>query len=377
MTQQADVAVIGGGIVGLAVAWTAARAGKSVVLFERDRPAQGASVRNFGMVWAIGQPGGKLLQRALRSRRRWLELGELAGIAVNACGSLHLAYHDDEWAVLEEFVAARSHECRLLTPAETRQRCPAVRAEGLRGALWSEAELCVDPRQAIARLPRWLNETFGVDLQYGVPVRAVEMPEVLAADGRRWRVGRAVVCSGVDFQTLFPEVFAASGIRRCKLQMMRTGPQPDGWRLGPHVAGGLTLCHYGSFQDCPSLGRLRSRFEAELPDYLDWGIHVMASQNHLGEVVIGDSHEYDDAISLFDKTRIDDLILGYLNGLLELPDARIVERWHGIYAKYAKRPLFTAEPQPGAHIVGAPGGAGITMSFGWADDLWANWEHHS
>src|SRR5512145_1138812 len=126
MSQQADVAVIGGGIVGLAVAWAAARDGKSVVLFERDRLAQGASVRNFGMVWPIGQPGGELLQRALRSRQRWLEVAERAGIWAHDCGSLHLAYHDDEWAVLQEFAAAGSHECRLLTPSETRQRCPAV-----------------------------------------------------------------------------------------------------------------------------------------------------------------------------------------------------------------------------------------------------------
>ena len=120
---------------------------------------------------------------------------------------------------------------------------------------------------------------------------------------------QTVICGGSDFRTLFPELHARSGIRLCKLQMMRTVPQPGGWRLGPMIAGGLTLCHYPTFQDCPSLPRLRRRFEESMPEFVRLGIHVMAAQNSLGEVVIGDSHEYDDAIDPFDKPVIDQMIL--------------------------------------------------------------------
>src|SRR4051812_37442118 len=103
MTRRADVAVIGGGIVGLAFAWTAARQGKSVVLFERDPKAQGASVRNFGMVWPIGQAAGALHRTSLRSRELWVELAGKVGLGHDPIGSLHLAYKGDELAVLEEF----------------------------------------------------------------------------------------------------------------------------------------------------------------------------------------------------------------------------------------------------------------------------------
>src|SRR6266851_4899348 len=191
MTRQVDVAVVGGGILGLAHVWAAARRGRSVVLFERDRRAQGASVRNFGMVWPIGQPAGPSHQRAMRSRQHWLEMAPQAGIWHDPCGSLHLAFRPDEMTVLEEFAARApglGYDCRLLCAKETLARSPAVRSEGLLGSLWSPTEVCVDPRQAVARLPDWLHESYGIELCFGTAVRAVEMPHVVAADGQTWKV---------------------------------------------------------------------------------------------------------------------------------------------------------------------------------------------
>lgn len=374
MTQRADVAIIGGGIVGIAHARAAARRGHKVVLFERDTRAVGASVRNFGMIWPIGQPAGQLHQQALHSRAIWLELANQAGIWVNACGSLHLAHADDEWAVLAEFAARAKdlgYECSLLSPSQTRERCPAGRVENLRGALWSPTECCVDPRQALAKLPGWLRDVHGVDLQFGTTITAVDLPSVRTSTGQSWHVDRVIVAGGIDFQTLFPQEFAAAGLQKCKLQMMRTVPQPNQWHLGPHVAGGLTLGHYAAFRVCSALPALVQRQQAEFAEHGKYGIHVMASQNELGEVVIGDSHEYGDAIEPFDKAVIDELILGYLRRLIDLPDWSIAGRWHGLYPKHPTLPVVRIEPAPGVTITPSPGGAGMTLAFGLAESYWA------
>src|SRR4030095_7472881 len=111
--------LIGAGIVGLAIARSLAERNYAVTVFERTEKAVGASIRNFGMIWPVGQPNGKLYERALRSRSIWKQVCDEAGLWGNEFGSLHLAYNDLEWQVIQEFaevnknvrpVAAINHE---------------------------------------------------------------------------------------------------------------------------------------------------------------------------------------------------------------------------------------------------------------------------
>ena len=120
--RKTDVAIIGAGILGLAHAYFAAKGGRSVVVFERTPKAQGASVRNFGMIWPIGQKAGATHRMAMRSRQIWQEILDDCGLPYRPTGSLHVVYHQDEADVDASLPNAGLHS---VTPAGgcRRPRC--------------------------------------------------------------------------------------------------------------------------------------------------------------------------------------------------------------------------------------------------------------
>ncbi|NET43644.1 TIGR03364 family FAD-dependent oxidoreductase [Okeania sp. SIO2B3] len=371
-THQADVIVVGAGIVGLAHALAVAKRGLKVVVFERNPYAVGASIRNFGMIWPIGQPKVKLRDRALKSREIWLEVGAKAGIHLDRCGSLHLAYREDELQVIKEFIETTTQQeqetLALLTPEQVAEKTPAVITDGLLGALWSATEIIVDPREAIKKIPGFLSAEYNVEFKFGTVVTEISHPYLIAG-GEKWQADRIFVCSGTDFETLYPDTFANSGMTKVKLQMMRTVPQPENWRAGVALCGGLTLTHYTSFAHCASLAALKTRIETETPHFPEWGIHVMMSQNAAGELIIGDSHEYGLNPEPFDRIQINQYILDYLKKFAQVPTLEIAETWHGIYAKLPGKTEFIAQPETGVTIINALSGAGMTLSFGLATEV--------
>lgn len=372
MTQinQADVLIVGAGIVGLAQALAYAKRGLKVVVFERNLQAIGASIRNFGMVWPIGQPEGKLYNRALHSRKIWLELAKQAKFYASKDGSLHLAYRPDELAVIEEFISSKNksdYRIQLLTANEVEKKSNGVNTQGLLGALWSQTEVIVDPREAIQKIPGFLSKKYQVLFQFNTVVTDITYPQ-LVAGGKIWKGEKILVCSGSDFETLYPNFFAKTEMTKVKLQMMRSCPQPHQWKLGAALCGGLTLTHYNSFAHCPSLPALKERIAKETPYFPQWGIHVMMSQNGLGELIIGDSHEYGFNPDPFDKNKLNQYIVDYLQTFANVPDLTITETWHGVYAKHPKKTELILNPVEGVTIINGLGGAGMTLSFGLAEE---------
>ncbi len=370
--ESKQAIVIGAGIAGVAVARALAQKGFAVKVIERSLQAAGASVRNFGMIWPVGQPSGVLYQRAIRSREVWKQIAGDTGIGCEQSGSLHLAYHADEMEVITELNDIFKKEKRnaaLMNVKNITDKYDAVNTENLLGGLYSADEMVVDPREALAKLPEYLEEKYNIEFEWGKCVSYVADQTVYVGNEEEYDADLIFVCSGADFETLYPEEYLRLPLTKCKLQMMRLAAQPRSWRIGTSLCGGLSLIHYSSFKAAPSIHKLKQRYEDEMSEYTDAGIHVMVSQNAAGELTVGDSHEYGPHFDPFDKACINKLIFGYLEKFTNIKDPTVIQTWNGIYPKMTngETDIFFS-PEPGVYIVNGLGGAGMTLSFGFAEE---------
>jgi FAD dependent oxidoreductase TIGR03364 len=366
------VVVIGAGVIGLTHAVTAREAGCAVTVLERDGRALGASVRNFGTLWPIGCVPGVEREQALRGVRRWQEIAGVARFWHDPSGSVSLAYRAEAWQVLQEF-AGTSADFELLDAAACVRRFPAVNPTGLRGGLFSPAETLLHSPTAIPALAEHVRR-LGVTVHVGTPVARVLADHVETSDGRRFEFDRLVIAAGEEMRLFFPEAVAAAQIQPCRLQMMRTVPQPAGFTLGAILVGDLTLCHYPAFRDCPSMPRLLARLQAELPEHHRWGIHVIAAQHADGSLTLGDSHEYGLDLPPDSRPEVDDMILASLREFAVVPDLRIAARWQGVYLKSTVgRTQVVLQPRERVTMVTAMGGLGMTLSWGLAERTISSW----
>ena len=162
-TATCDVAVIGGGVIGLAIAWRVAQRGHSVRLYERGELGGGASHVAAGMIAPVTEadPGElALLELGLRSAGMWpafaAQLAEASGLdpGLRPCGALVVARDDDEARALERELALRVDlglEVQRLLPSAARKREPAL-APSIRLALAAPSDAVVNPRAIVIAL---------------------------------------------------------------------------------------------------------------------------------------------------------------------------------------------------------------------------------
>jgi FAD dependent oxidoreductase TIGR03364 len=357
-----DLAIVGAGIVGLAHALAAARRGLKVVVVDRDPRACGASVQNFGFVTITGQDAGETRRRALRSRDVWEAVAAEAGIAIQQRGALVVARRRESRELLAAFAAAPEGEgCEFHDAVHARRRWPML-AAGLEGALLSPHELRVDAREALPALAAWLAERHGVEFRWGLSAGAVEEGAIVHAEGRL-EADAVVVATGAALRALAPALARRIRLRACRLQMMRTVPQPASFRL-PHVLmSDLSLVRYGGFARMRPARALKARLDAEVPDSLANGVNLIVAQGADGSLVVGDSHHVDEAAEPFASEAVDALILDEMDAVLDVPRPGIAEHWLGVYPVAEVAPLVR-EPIAGrALAVAVTGGTGMSTAF--------------
>jgi FAD dependent oxidoreductase TIGR03364 len=363
--------VVGAGILGMATARALALKGYKVTILEKSQQSLGASIRNFGMLWPIGQPDGHLYERAIKSREIWKAYLKNAKIPFDPCGSIHLAYDKEEQDVIEELYnhfLQSQRPVALLSPSSIQSKFKGINGTNLKSGLFSSDETIIDPREGIKNLPAYLKSYYNIDIIWGTAVTNVTTNTVWSFK-TKYNADVICICSGADFETLYPAVFKELPIIKTKLQMMRFVPNDPAFRIGTSVCGGLSLLHYKSFTASKSLDILKEKIHAELPEYIKWGIHVMVAQNDKGELTIGDSHEYALDFEPFDNHHINDLVLQYLKKLMHIDHWTLQQSWNGIYPKMTNgaTDLFL-KVEPGVFIINGIGGNGMTLSFGFAEE---------
>lgn len=153
MTTQAQVVIVGGGILGCSLAYHLAREGWcDCVLLEKAALTSGSTWHAAGQVthstssYGLGLMAGYAIEL-------YKGLEEETGQAVNFhdCGSLRLAYTDTEvdWLRYTRSIGvALSHPMEIVTPEGIRALHPFYNLDGVKAALWTPEDGHVDPATA-------------------------------------------------------------------------------------------------------------------------------------------------------------------------------------------------------------------------------------
>ncbi len=148
-TLRADVAIVGGGIVGSSAALFLRRFGLSVVLLERGLCGAAASGVNYGGVRVQGRSLSQL-PLAMRSRQLWSRLPELVGVDGEYVPSGHLkvARSEADLDALRDYarqVEGLGLDLQLITGPGFRRAYPWL-AERAIGGSWCPGDGHANPR---------------------------------------------------------------------------------------------------------------------------------------------------------------------------------------------------------------------------------------
>ena len=370
--NQFDVIVVGAGIVGLAHAYTASQRGLRVCVVDRDAACIGSSIRNFGFITVTGQGAGDTHRRARRARDVWSEVAPQAGIDVIHRGLYLTAFRPAAHTVLEAFMQTPMAEgCELLQTQEAARRAPALRLDQAQSVLYSPHEMRVESRTAIGLLTQWLHKAWGVTFRFGEAVLEVATPKVRTSLGTLY-AERVVVCTNTDIHGLFADRLAAHPLRLCQLQMLRV-QTPAGFQLPGSVMSDLSLVRYHGYSQLPAAAPLLQQIQAEDPQSLEHGIHLIAVQSKDGSLVVGDSHHYGPVLEPFAREDVDALMLQHLQQALKLEQPKVLERWTGIYPSSPESDCLIDQPDSATRMVIVTSGTGASTAFGIAEEVFQNW----
>ncbi|MGE0498665.1 MAG: NAD(P)/FAD-dependent oxidoreductase [Ramlibacter sp.] len=342
--QPVDTLVIGGGVVGMSLAYGLARSGDAVRVLDGSDDAFRASRGNFGLVWSAGKGAGQpaYARWSLASTAAWpgfaAELTERTGIdlELSQTGGLLLFLNPQDLAESVARHEAIRRQLGLPYPFDVldnqalRALVPAAGPE-VAGAIFSPHDGHVSPLRLLRALFRGFG-LLGGELVSRTQVERMEQAGGVfrvVADGQVHEARRLVLAAGLGNKRLAPCVGLRAPVRPQRGQILVTE------RLQP-------------FLRYPSL-------------------HVR--QTGEGVVQIGDSHEevgLDEGTTLEELARIADRAIRYFP---VLAGVNMVRSWGALRVMTPDGlPIYQASQQcPGAFVVTCH--SGITLAANHAGPL--------
>jgi len=231
---QADVVIVGGGIMGSAAAFFLRQRGCSVILLERGLLGQQASGTNFGNVRRQGRVHLQL-PLANRSLSIWRRLPELIGEDVEflPSGHMRVCYGTERLAMFEEYARkARDYDLQLeiFSGARLRERFPFLGPQ-IGGGSYSPLDGHANPRLAAPAFGRAAVRA-GAQVFENTEIVQVEKDAVdfraTASDGRVFRAPALLITAGAWANQLSSQFGEAVNLVAHGPQMGVTEPVPYG-----------------------------------------------------------------------------------------------------------------------------------------------------
>ncbi|WP_459616349.1 NAD(P)/FAD-dependent oxidoreductase [Bordetella sp. 2513F-2] len=270
-----DVAVIGGGIIGVSAAYALARAGVRVAVFEKGSVGAEQSSRNWGWVRTLGRDPAEV-PLALRANALWADIQARVDVGFRRTGMLYLQQSADDAAEHQRWLdSCRDHgvDAVMLDREAALRHLPRT-PRGWTGAMYSAHDGVAEPRlapHAIAALAR----DAGAHIVEGCAVRGLERAagRVAGVVTERGPVAaQAVLLAGGAWSRLF---CGNTGVDFPQLKVrgsvLRTAPfqgaltaavNGGGFTCRKRADGGYTVAQFGaSMADIvPDSFRLMGRF---------------------------------------------------------------------------------------------------------------------
>ncbi len=227
-TQRVDIAVIGGGLVGAAIAFGLRSFGAKLALLDEGDLAFRASRGNFGLIWVQGKGFGLPAYGAWTqlSARTWprlaATLAETTGLDVvlrqpgglHVCLSAHeLAARADRMAALRAQPGFERYDIDVLDRAGVAARMPAIGPDVV-GGTWSALDGDCNPLRLLRALHAALEQA-GASHRTGFAIDRIEPIGggfVLHSAKGRLACDRVVLAAGLGNARLAPMVGLAAPV---------------------------------------------------------------------------------------------------------------------------------------------------------------------